>query len=126
MRRSPAPPFRKIGVKEEIMAEAESWVRVGSVADVEVGTVMAAEASGRSLAVYHLPGGEICATDNTCTHAFALLSEGWFEDCVIECPLHAGRFDVRTGKGLGAPIEEDLQTYEVRVDGDDIFVLLAG
>lgn len=106
------------------MSEAEGWIRIGSVADFEIGTVKAADVSGKDLAVYHLDSGEICVTDNVCTHAFALLSDGWLEDCIIECPLHAGRFDVRTGKALGPPLDEDLQTHEVRIDGDDILVRL--
>jgi len=61
-----------------------------------------------------------------CTHAFALLTEGFLDGEVIECPLHAGRFDVRTGKGLCAPIETDLATYQVRVDGADVLVAVPG
>jgi nitrite reductase/ring-hydroxylating ferredoxin subunit len=50
------------------------------------------------------------------------LSEGWLEDGIIECPLHQGRFDVRTGKGPGAPIDKDLTTVRVRTEGDDVLV----
>ena len=42
--------------------------------------------------------GELFAIDDTCTHQDASLSEGWLEDCMIECPLHAASFDLRTGK----------------------------
>jgi nitrite reductase/ring-hydroxylating ferredoxin subunit len=41
---------------------------------------------------------------------------------VIECPLHAAQFDIRTGQCLAGPATEDLRTYEVRVDGDDVYV----
>jgi nitrite reductase/ring-hydroxylating ferredoxin subunit len=68
---------------------------------------------------------EILATDNICTHAFALLSDGWLDGDCIECPLHAGRFDVRTGKALGPPVDEDIKVYPVRIVGDDIQVKLA-
>ena len=40
----------------------------------------------------------------------------------IECPKHNGRFNYKTGKGLGAPIITDLRTYSARVDGDDVFI----
>ncbi len=63
-------------------------------------------------------------TDNVCTHAFALLTEGWLEGHLIECPLHNGQFDVRTGKGMGAPITEDLRTYAVKIEGNDVLVAL--
>jgi nitrite reductase/ring-hydroxylating ferredoxin subunit len=108
------------------MSEAGNWVRVASVSDVAEGTVIPVETDGLQLAVYHLDGGEIYVTSNICTHAFAMLSDGWLEGCVIECPLHAGQFDVRTGEGQGAPIEENLATYNVRVEGEDILVELPG
>ena len=66
--------------------------------------------------------GEIYATHGICTHALALLSEGWVEDGKIECPLHQGQFDIRTGKALCAPLTQDLRTYAVRLEGDNIFV----
>ena len=50
------------------------------------------------------------------------VTDGWMEGTTIECPLHAGQFDVCTGKGLGAPIEEDLKCFPVRVEGGDILV----
>jgi Rieske Fe-S protein len=42
---------------------------------------------------------------------------GWLDGDVIECPLHGGRFEVKTGKGLGAPITCDLKTFPVRIEG---------
>ena len=104
------------------MSEAGNWVRVASVADVAEGSSIAVEANGVSLAVFHLDGGEVCVTSNVCTHAFAMLTDGWLEGNVIECPLHAGQFDVRTGKGVCPPIEEDLRTYKVKLQGGDILV----
>ena len=101
---------------------SENWISVAKLSDVAEGSVIGVETMGLSLAVYHLNGGDICVTDNVCTHAFALLSEGWLEDNVIECPLHAGQFDVRTGKGLGAPIEADLRVFPVKVEGGEILI----
>ena len=83
------------------------------------------EVEGQPLAVYHLEGGEFCATDNICTHEYACLSEGWLEDGFIECPLHAGRFDVRTGRQMGPPLEKDIRTFPVKIDGEDVLVDLA-
>jgi len=41
---------------------------------------------------------------------------------VVECPLHYACFDVRTGKLLSGPVAVDVATYEVRVDGDMVYV----
>ena len=44
------------------------------------------------------------------------------EDGCIECPLHAARFDVKTGKALCAPAETNLQVFEVKVEGGDLLL----
>jgi nitrite reductase/ring-hydroxylating ferredoxin subunit len=41
---------------------------------------------------------------------------------VVECPLHLATFDVRTGKLLSGPAAADVPTYEVRVEGDTVYV----
>jgi nitrite reductase/ring-hydroxylating ferredoxin subunit len=104
------------------MAEGK-WVTVASASALAPGEMAAAEINGASIAVYNADG-VFYATDNICTHAFAKLSDGWFDGEVIECPLHAGQFEVATGKGLGPPIDSDLKTYQVRVVGDDVQALL--
>ncbi len=40
----------------------------------------------------------------------------------MECPLHQARFHIPTGKVMSAPATEDLRTYPVKVDGEDIYV----
>src|SRR6476620_1578563 len=92
------------------------WVRVAAVADVAEGAVKGVRVGQREIALYHLPGGEYRATDNICSHEYAQLSDGWLEDGCIECPLHAARFDIRTGKALCAPAETDIKVFEVKVE----------
>jgi 3-phenylpropionate/trans-cinnamate dioxygenase ferredoxin subunit len=97
-----------------------AWIRVALAADVTEGEVVGATAGGQNLALYR-HGGEYFATDNVCTHQYALLSEGYFEDGCIECPLHQGRFDVRTGRAMCAPLTTDIKTYPVRVENGDLY-----
>lgn len=78
-------------------------------------------ANGEPLALY-LVDGEVFATHNVCTHQFALLSDGYLEDGCIECPLHQGKFDVRTGAALCAPAVAPIKTYRVHVEADDVLV----
>jgi nitrite reductase/ring-hydroxylating ferredoxin subunit len=111
--------------QESKMADA-GWVRVAGVADVAEGQVHEVRVCEREIALYHLPGGDFRATDNICSHEYAQLSDGWLEDGCIECPLHAARFDVRTGKALCAPAETDLQVYELKVNGNDLLVKVPG
>jgi nitrite reductase/ring-hydroxylating ferredoxin subunit len=101
------------------------WVRVAEMGDIDEETVIGVIVGDRQLAVYHLAGGEFRVTDNVCTHEHVLLSEGWLDGTTIECPLHGGAFDVRTGKGLCAPIERDLAVYEVETRDGGVFVRIA-
>jgi 3-phenylpropionate/trans-cinnamate dioxygenase ferredoxin subunit len=59
--------------------------------------------------------GEFYAIDDTCTHQDASLSEGWLEDCQVECPLHAASFDLRTGVPSCLPARRPVRTHPVEV-----------
>ena len=102
---------------------AESWHKVAKRSALGEGEVLAAVVGDKQIAIY-LIGGEIYATDNICTHAYACLSDGYLEDGIIECPLHAGRFEVKTGKALGAPVTQDIAVFPVKLEGDDVLVKL--
>jgi nitrite reductase/ring-hydroxylating ferredoxin subunit len=73
------------------------------------------------LAVYHVDG-EFYATDDECTHGCASLAEGELDGHVIECGLHFGAFDVRTGAAVQAPCFTPVRTYKVEVRDGQIFV----
>lgn len=108
------------------MKEDEVWARVANVADLPLGEMLPVNVNGMKLALFHLETGAIHATANVCTHEFALLTDGWLEGCEIECPLHAGRFDIRTGAVLSAPAECDLAVFKVEIREGEIFVALSG
>jgi naphthalene 1,2-dioxygenase system ferredoxin subunit len=104
------------------MAEA-GWVKAADRNALADGEVIGVIVNGREVALYELDGA-IYATDDICTHAYAKLSDGWVERGEIECPLHAGRFDIKTGKATAPPCVDDVKTYPVRVEGDEIQVQL--
>jgi nitrite reductase/ring-hydroxylating ferredoxin subunit len=97
-----------------------AWTNVASAADVAEGDVVGIQVAEKDLALYR-QDGQYFATDNICTHQYARLSEGYFEDGCIECPLHQGRFDVRTGRAMCAPVTTDIKTYPIRVENGDLF-----
>jgi nitrite reductase/ring-hydroxylating ferredoxin subunit len=113
-----SPEFKRI------MNPTENWITVARRGTVEIGSVVAVKAGDLDLAVYNIDG-QFYATHNVCTHAHALLSDGWLEGDIIECPLHGGRFEVKTGKGAAPPITCDVRTFPVRLDGDAIQVNIA-
>ncbi len=104
-------------------SDGTGWVKAANRADLADGDVVGVVVAGREIALYDVDG-EIFATDDVCTHAYAKLSEGWLDRGEIECPLHAGRFDVKSGKALCPPVTDDLKTYPTRIIGDEIQIKL--
>jgi len=102
---------------------AENWVKAADRSALNDGEVIGVIVNGREIALYETDG-EVFATDDICTHAYAKLSDGWLEKGEIECPLHAGRFEIKTGKATAPPCVDDIKTYPVRVDGDAIQIQL--
>lgn len=69
---------------------------------------------GHPVAVFHADDGWF-AIDDTCTHQDASLAEGYLEGCLVECPLHASFFDLRTGEVTSPPAKRPVKTYYVEV-----------
>ncbi|MDX8029060.1 bifunctional 3-phenylpropionate/cinnamic acid dioxygenase ferredoxin subunit [Lentzea sp. BCCO 10_0856] len=74
-----------------------------------------------AIAVFNADG-EFYAIDDTCSHQDASLSEGWLEGCLVECPLHAASFDLRTGVPTCLPAKKAVRTYPVVVRDGVIYV----
>lgn len=62
------------------------------------------------------------AIDNICSHEYACFTDGFLENGEIECPLHQARFCIQTGRALSAPAEVDVATFEVKHEGDSVYV----
>ena len=97
------------------------WQRVGPADELDVEDVMPFDFNGREYAIYHTIDGYF-ASDGMCTHEDEALADGIVIDNVIECPLHQGRFDVRSGKALSAPVCVDLKTFPLQIHEGDIYV----
>jgi len=94
---------------------------VATLADFAASDGIAVAVEGREVALW-LVGGAVFATDNRCTHGDARLCDGFLEGHEIECPHHQGRFDIRTGAATCAPADKALQTYPVRLDGENVLL----
>jgi nitrite reductase/ring-hydroxylating ferredoxin subunit len=86
------------------------------------GTGVAAEVNGRSIAVFNV-GGTFYAIDNTCVHRGGPLGEGELEGDCVTCPWHGWEYNVRTGACINNP-SASVKTYQVKVEGTDVKVLL--
>ena len=66
--------------------------------------------------------GTYYAISDVCGHRNAPLSRGKLQGYLIECPLHFAQFDVRTGELVNGPVSTAVPTYEVRVEGNTIYI----
>lgn len=77
------------------------------------------------IAVFHTEDGQLFAIDDTCTHQDASLADGWIEDCMVECPLHESKFDLRTGRVDAPPAKLPVRTHQVTVSDGTVHVQLS-
>ncbi|MBP7660319.1 MAG: non-heme iron oxygenase ferredoxin subunit [Burkholderiaceae bacterium] len=97
------------------------WIDAMPADEVPADDVVGVLVGGRDIAIYAV-GTEIYATDNLCTHGNARLCDGFLDGHEIECPLHQGKFDVRDGKPLCAPVTDPIRSYPVRIEGGRLYL----
>ena len=97
---------------------------VGGIDDLRPGAcIRFALPGGDELAVYNV-NGEYYATENSCPHRGAPLTEGALCGHIVECGLHGWQFDVRSGECLTVP--ERIRTYQVIVEDQLIKIFSHG
>jgi len=102
-----------------------AYVRVCSAADLpSPGSAMRVEIDGVPIALVATEG-ELFAIDDTCSHEEVSLADGEVEGLALECWLHGSRFDLRTGEALCRPATKPVPVYDVKLDGDGVFVSAA-
>jgi len=95
---------------------------LGRVDDLRPGAFISFELpDGNELAVYNVDG-EYYATENSCPHRGAPLTEGVLCGHIVECGLHGWQFDVRSGECLTVP--DRIRTYRVTIEDQFIKVHL--
>jgi|HubBroStandDraft_2_1064218.scaffolds.fasta_scaffold62938_1 3-phenylpropionate/trans-cinnamate dioxygenase ferredoxin subunit len=77
------------------------------------------------LAVFLTEDGAVHVLDDTCTHQNAALSDGWVDGCIVECPLHMSRFDLRTGEVDAPPAELPVRVHAAVIVNGEVWVTLS-
>ncbi len=90
------------------------WIDVAALGDVTPDRVLAVEAGGQQIALFRLDDAVFALADQ-CSHGYARLSDGYVEDGCVECPLHQGLVDIRTGEPRSTPITDPVRSFPVRV-----------
>jgi nitrite reductase/ring-hydroxylating ferredoxin subunit len=97
------------------MTESTSeWHDVAARESLDADFPTGVEVKGQKIGIF-LSGDQVFATEDVCPHAFALLSQGFQEDGFIECPLHAAKFEIATGKCMNEIGQRDLKTFPIKV-----------
>lgn len=100
------------------------YVKVAKVSELPPGSAAEFQADGKVVALYNV-GGNFYCTDNVCLHRGGPLGQGVLEGEVVTCPWHGWQYNVTCG-GLANNSAIKVQTYEVKVEGEDIFVGVEG
>ncbi|MER9178421.1 non-heme iron oxygenase ferredoxin subunit [Mesorhizobium sp. M0955] len=99
------------------------WIIFCALSDLEEDTVTPAEIDDKRIAIY-LIDNKVYATTNVCSHAFALLSDGWLEGTLIECPLHGAQFEITSGEVVQGPADCPITVFETKVESGQVLVRL--
>ena len=94
--------------------------KVAKKSEIPPGTGKVIEAGGRTIAVFNCEG-TFYATDNTCKHRGGPLGEGSLSGTTVTCPWHGWEYDVTSGE-CTADRSVKVQTFDVKVEGDDILI----
>ncbi|HEX3671712.1 MAG TPA: non-heme iron oxygenase ferredoxin subunit [Candidatus Cybelea sp.] len=95
--------------------------RVAKVSEIAPGTTRRVLIDSLEILLCNVDG-KIYAIEDVCTHDGGPLDQGELEGERVVCPRHGATFDVKTGDALTLPAVVPLLTFEVSVEGDDVFV----
>jgi 3-phenylpropionate/trans-cinnamate dioxygenase ferredoxin subunit len=97
------------------------WIPTVNFDDIDDEDVVRFDHGGKTYALYRVED-KAYASDGLCTHEKVHLCDGLVMDHAIECPKHNGRFDIRDGRPLGAPVCVALKTYPAKVEAGKVFI----
>ena len=98
-----------------------AFVRVASIGDVPPGKMMAVQVNSQPVVLANVDG-TIYAFSGICSHADGPLVRGKLLGDIVACPFHDGQFEVKSGKAVMPPATDDIPTFEVQIEGEDIKV----
>ena len=99
----------------------ENWIFVCDKDKIDFEDLIRFDYGDKTFCVYNIKDG-FFATDGICTHEEVHLEDGLVTDDEIECPMHQGIFNIKTGEVIQDPPCVALKTYDVKVEGDKIYL----
>ena len=99
------------------------FVTVATTDELSPGDRIITEVAGHYVAIFNVDNKYYCIED-VCTHDDGPVAEGELRGTTIECPRHGACFDIRTGAVLSMPAIKPVPSYETRVQGDEVQILI--
>tara|TARA_Y100000590_G_scaffold348099_1_gene398953 strand:+ start:777 stop:1088 length:312 start_codon:yes stop_codon:yes gene_type:complete len=99
------------------------WIFVCEKDDIDFEDLKRFDYANKTYCIYSIKEG-FFATDGMCTHEDVHLEDGLVIDNEIECPMHQGIFNIKTGKVIQDPPCEDLKTYPIKIENNKIYIQL--
>ena len=97
--------------------------RIGSVTDFEPGVMKPFRLGNDDIAVVKR-GEEFYAFSIFCTHEGITLTAGYGHVAreFVVCMMHSSVFKLETGEVVAGPASDPLQTYQIKIEGEDVLV----
>ena len=99
----------------------EEFVKVAETAEVPPGKMKKVTVDGQEILIANVEG-KYYAMRSKCTHRGGDLSKGSLSGKVVKCPRHGAKLDVTTGEVAAGPAKKSEQTYEAKVEGNNIML----
>ena len=111
------------------------FIEAGLANELAEGKMKEVSIQGQNILLAY-SGGKYYAAQGRCPHMGGILSQGKLAGTIVTCPRHQSQFDLRDGKvvrwlkgsgflsAIGKAMKQpaNLKTYEVKIEGDRIFV----
>ena len=100
-------------------------LKICELIELEEAVPRRVEVEGEKLALV-LVDERVYAIEDTCSHDDVALSEVEvdIDECALECWKHRSLFSLETGEALSLPATKAVKTYEIRVAGQDVVLVV--
>jgi len=99
------------------------YVKIAETKDIPRNTMRIFKLKGLEMLLVNVEG-EFHAFENRCPHMGYPLYFGSLDGKVLTCGFHYAKFDVETGKSLGAVTQKSLRMFDVKIQDTAILVEL--
>lgn len=101
----------------------DEWFELTGISEIAPDSGRTLRVQDKDVAVF-VVNGALMAMEDSCPHAGASLGRGKLEGCVVKCPAHGMKFDVRNGCMPGVP-SFGVKSYAVKQEDGKYWISFA-